>query len=417
MQFYLPNFEDLVDPEYDFEKDDYSPKRKRNGRFQHDQYAHEFFKEPIFDGMLVSKTVVTPSVERRIRTSGNVHHFFRLAEQVPVMGDCGAFSYWDKEKPPYTVAEILDYYEKLGFTYGVALDHLIFPTMSEAERDRRLKITLDNAQEFLRKRNDYGYKVIPVGIAQGWDADSRAASIRQLLDMGYSHLAIGGMARSKDQEIIQTLQAIHPILQEKQSVQMLHLFGVARLSLISDFIRYGVTSADSASPMRRAFLGTSQDNYWTVGEERYAAVRVPEVKEGGARKRGVDSTGEVVAKNGMTVIIMKEMEQEALRLLRDYDAGVAGLEETLTAVLAYDQLHGDKRKHETAYRRTLADKAWQKCSCPICKKWGIEVIIFRGNNRNRRRGFHNAYVFYQQFQGRVKSESSNAGVTQSKSIP
>lgn len=389
MQFYLPNFEDLVDPEYDFEKDDYAPKRRLNGRFHHDKYVHEFFKEPIFDGMLVSKTVVTPSVEQRISTSGNVHRFFRLQEQVPVMGDCGAFSYWDKEKPPYTVAEILDYYENLGFTYGLALDHLIFPAMSEAVRERRLKITLDNAQEFLRKRNDNNYKVIPVGIAQGWDADSRADSIRQLLDMGYSHLAIGGMARSKDQEIIKTLQAIYPILQEKQPVQMLHLFGVARLSLIPDFIRYGVTSADSASPMRRAFLGTSQDNYWTVGEERFAAIRVPEVKEGGARKRGVDSTSEVAARNGMTVKKMKEMEQRTLRLLRDYDAGIAEIEETLTAVLTYDQLHGDKRDHETTYRRTLTYKAWQQCGCPICEKWGIEVIIFRGNNRNRRRGFHN----------------------------
>ena len=28
MHFYLPNFEDMVDPDYDFETDSYSPKRK-----------------------------------------------------------------------------------------------------------------------------------------------------------------------------------------------------------------------------------------------------------------------------------------------------------------------------------------------------------------------------------------------------
>ena len=28
-------------------------------------------------------------------------------------------------------------------------------------------------------------------------------------------------------------------------------------------------------------------------------------------------------------------------------------------------------------------------------RWGVEVAIFRGNNRNRRRGFHNTHVFYQ----------------------
>jgi len=45
--------------------------------------------------------------------------------------------------------------------------------------------------------------------------------------------------------------------------------------------------------------------------------------------------------------------------------------------------------------RTLEDRPWEKCPCDICKRWGIEIVIFRGNNRNRRRGFHNTYVFYQ----------------------
>jgi hypothetical protein len=30
------------------------------------------------------------------------------------------------------------------------------------------------------------------------------------------------------------------------------------------------------------------------------------------------------------------------------------------------------------------------------------VIIFRGNNRNRRRGFHNVKVFYEQFKEAVR---------------
>ena len=103
--------------------------------------------------------------------------------------------------------------------------------------------------------------------------------------------------------------------------------------------------------------------------------------------------------------VKKILEQEVLRLLRAYDTGKGGTEETVMAVLNYDQLHGDKRDHEAAYRRTLKDKAWQQCGCPICEKWGIEVIVFRGNNRNRRRGFHNTYVFYQQFQQLVRNLS------------
>lgn len=49
------------------------------------------------------------------------------------------------------------------------------------------------------------------------------------------------------------------------------------------------------------------------------------------------------------------------------------------------------------YRKTLRSRPWDRCDCPICENLGIEVAIFRGNNRNRRRGFHNTYRFYQQF--------------------
>jgi hypothetical protein len=322
------------------------------------------------------------------------------------MGDCGAFSYRDEDDPSYTVDEILDYYETLGFTYGVALDHLIFPAMPDEEKSRRLKITLDNAQQFLERWRRLNYEVVPVGIAQGWDDRSRHDAIQQLITIGYEHLAIGGLARSSDQVIRETLEAIYPTLRQNQQVKMLHLFGVARLSLVPDLVRYGVTSADSASPIRRAFLGTSEDNYWTWDGTRYAAIRVPEVKENGPKKRGVSSTDEVVAKNEMTIASMKAMEQKALCLLRNYDNGKAELEETLANVLAYDRLHGDARKHEAAYRRTLEDRPWQKCGCEICTKWGIEVIIFRGNNRNRRRGFHNTCVFYRQFEELARSTAT-----------
>lgn len=49
------------------------------------------------------------------------------------------------------------------------------------------------------------------------------------------------------------------------------------------------------------------------------------------------------------------------------------------------------------YRKMLRSRPWDRCGCPICEELGIEVAIFRGNNRNRRRGFHNTYRFYQQF--------------------
>jgi hypothetical protein len=411
MQFYLPNFEDLVDPLYDFDNEQYSPDRK--DRFTHDHYAHEFFRdERIFDGMLISKTIINSKLEQRIRAEGGLHKFYRLDKKIPIMGDCGAFSYRNKKRPPYTVKDIINYYNGMGFTYGVALDHLIFPDMPEPKRLFRQKLTLQNATEFIRRYRKRKRKLnfIPVGIIQGWDTESRCDLALKLIKVGYTHLAIGGMARSKDKEIRETLEALHAVIPSHRKLQMLHLFGVARLSLVPDFIRYGVTSADSAAPLRRAFLGNSEDNYWTCSGIRYGAIRVPEAKTGGSKKRGVASTESIMLKNGVSLNDLKEKEQKVLQLLRAYDKDQAGLEETLQAVLEYDQLHGDERDHAKSYRRTLQDRPWKTCGCPICEDKGIEVIIFRGNNRNRRRGFHNVKVFYDQFRTAIQQHSHEQSV-------
>ena len=39
------------------------------------------------------------------------------------MGDCGAFGYINEKVPPYTTEEILDYYTRLDFDFGVSIDH------------------------------------------------------------------------------------------------------------------------------------------------------------------------------------------------------------------------------------------------------------------------------------------------------
>lgn len=57
----------------------------------------------------------------------------------------------------------------------------------------------------------------------------------------------------------------------------------------------------------------------------------------------------------------------------------------------------DEESYLSAYSETLRDRPWEECSCPICERMGIDVAIFRRNNRNRRRGFHNIYQFYQEF--------------------
>ncbi len=413
MKFYLPNFEDLVDPEYDFLKDHPSPNRR--DRWVHDKFAHEFFDEPIFDGMLISKASLTPAAERRILQAQGVHAFTRLDPTMPIMGDCGAFTYFLAEKPVYTSQQVIDYYRDFGFDYGVSLDHLAFVTVEMLEsalekgkikekwwqgkstpqiQAERFELTLQNAQEFMDLHNQQKPKFKPIGIAQGGTPDLYYEAVDGLVNMGYDYIALGGLVKSSDKEIIAILNKIQPLI--KDGIR-LHIFGVGRLSLVPHFVRLGVTSVDTAAPLRRAFLGSGEDNYWTADGQKYAAIRVPGTKSK-QRKRGVDTVKNVLERNNtLSAESLTELEQNALRSLRAYHKDEATLDETLETVLTYDRLYGIKRNYEKAYRRTLTDKPWQKCDCPICQDVGVEVIIFRKNNRNRRRGFHNVKVFYDQF--------------------
>jgi hypothetical protein len=84
----------------------------------------------------------------------------------------------------------------------------------------------------------------------------------------------------------------------------------------------------------------------------------------------------VLKRNGkLSAESLVELEQEALRLLRAYDTGEVPLDETMEAVLAYDRLYGDKRDHGAAYQRTLTDRPWQTCGCPICEAVGVDRLL------------------------------------------
>jgi hypothetical protein len=108
---------------------------------------------------------------------------------------------------------------------------------------------------------------------------------------------------------------------------------------------------------------------------------------------------------------LQKLEKGSLLALREYDRGIRSLDDTLPVLLEYDALLELPRdglvdpalqakrldKHREMYADLLIDKPWQHCDCVICKEVGVEVIIFRGNDRNRRRGFHNTFAFYHRF--------------------
>jgi hypothetical protein len=389
--YFIPEWDDLVDPDYDFESDIHSGGM---GDWSNEVYAHQLYSEPNYDGILVSKVIAEKSTKKKARINAlGVHRFLRVPPEFPVMGDCGAFGYIRAEVPPYTTEEILDYYTRLGFDYGVSIDHLIV-TATEAEKQLRYEVTIHNAEEFLLEHRKRGLRWEPVGAVQGWDPQSYAKAARQYVLMGYRYIGLGGLVRSGTPEILRILDEVHRVVPESVSI---HLFGLARLRVLIEFTDLGVRSVDSASFLRRAWMGTGQ-NYLTLSGDLYTAIRIPEAGKSFRAKR-------IVTEGRALDERVDKLEVSCIRALGDFDRGELSVETTLDVIEEYDRLiTPDRPDTRPLLRRTLEARPWKDCPCEICLRDGVQVIIFRGNNRNRRRGFHNTYVFYRLLQCALAGE-------------
>lgn len=411
MRFFFPDSQDQVDPSFDFVKETRAVHRVRQ---RDDKYAHEVFSQVPYTGILVSMaSVLGASGDRSRYTLAQRHRllrlgvreFFRLDRvksrgRLESIGDCGAFSYVKQEVPPYSVEEVHDFYADCGFDYGVSIDHVIldyseeYDTGKEVPEDhiRRQKITLELADEFLRHHKRRKGSYVPVGAAQGWSPKSYSHCVRELQKIGYRYIGLGGMVPLKTKDIIASLEAIQQV---KKPETQLHLFGVTRVKEVLNFKDLGVTSFDSTSPLRQAFKD-DKDNYYTL-DRTYSAIRVPQVESNLSLKRRI--AGGTVDQDQARIL-----EEACMKTLIAFDKGEAELEETLSILREYEQLFDGKRDRTEIYREVLEHKAWKNCGCDICEALGIHVIIFRGAERNRRRGFHNVFVFNRRLSREVAKE-------------
>lgn len=391
MKFYFPDSQDQVSPTYDFVHDEHSPLRVRQ---RDDRYAHEVLTVPAYNGLLVSKAIVDGSVRgvgkysmpqrQRLYRLG-VRGFFRLPDDVATLGDCGSFTYVNEPEPPYTVDEVLDFYEQCGFDAGVSIDHIILGFRRDLsdppdEWKERRRISLDFAEKFRETAEARGSALTVYGAAQGWDPASYADSVRQMQDMGYDHIALGGMVPLKTTDILACLFAIDRI---RNPETRLHLLGITRVDAMGEFESLGVTSFDSTSAFRQSFMD-EHDNYHTL-ERTYAAIKVPQVDGNVSLKRAILS-GRVSQRDAIAA------EKCSLLTLRAFDRGECSVDEALDAVIAYEDVVGVKKSYRDQYTETLTDAPWRRCQCGLCEKHGVEMAIFRASERNKRRGFHNLSV-------------------------
>jgi hypothetical protein len=229
-----------------------------------------------------------------------------------------------------------------------------------------------------------------MGVAQGWSPDSYADSVSKLQKMGYDYIAMGGLVPLKTLEILQVMERVSEV---RKKTTRFHLLGVTRLEKIFDFSNYGAVSFDSTAPLLQAFK--SEKNNYQTAKENFIALRIPQV-DGNAKLKARILAGEV----NQTAAI--KLERSSLAALRAYATTDVPLDETLKMLMDYtvmfdESIQGSAMKikaREQQYRHTLTKRPWETCPCDICKEIGHDVIVFRGAERNRRRGFHNLDTFY-----------------------
>jgi hypothetical protein len=414
MKFFFPDSQDMVDPSFDFVAETSAEFRIRQ---QDDLYAHEVFAKPPFDGVLVSMGIVesiggsgtgryTMAQRHRLRRVG-AREFFRIsnsptASKLKMMGDCGAFSYVQEPEPPFTTDEVVDFYVDCGFDFGISVDHVILgfkpeydsglPGMDLVPPDwiNRQDITHRRAHEFLKICSSRRVRFEPVGVAHGWSPTSYASSFAQIQKEGFQVIALGGLVPLKTPEILSILESVSEV--RKPSTQI-HLLGISRVNHVLEFADLGVTSFDSTSPLRQAFKD-ERDNYYTP-DRTYSAIRIPQVAANPKLSRRIRA-GEVDQTEAL------RLERACLDGMAAFDQGSATIDEVLQPLKDYESIYDGKRTRVDSYREVLQAKPWDECPCDVCKNLRYHVILFRGAERNRRRGFHNIYVTNQRLKRTLK---------------
>ncbi len=416
MKYFLPDSQDLVDPSFDFERETRSIDRMRQ---RDDQYAHEVFSTPAYDGVLVSKGIVdgggagattryTIAQRQRLLRLG-AREFFRLegehSKTMPVMGDCGAFTYFREKTPPFTVDAVLDFYTNCEFDLGISVDHVILdfdarwddPSIKggpPAEWVERQQLTLELADEFLTKHRKAKLRFEPLGVAQGWSPASYAHSVEVLQKIGYEYIAVGGMVPLRTPQVMASLERIAGV---RRPATKLHLLGITRLENVERFQEYGVASLDSTSPLRQAFKD-DKDNYYTL-DRTYTAIRIPQIDANPSLLRRIKS-------GAIRQEVARKHELASLKAMREFDAGRLSVSDTVDVLRAYELVFDSEHDHSDVYREVLEARPWAQCACDVCKSLSYHVILFRGAERNRRRGFHNIWTFYRRLQRELGTPGS-----------
>jgi hypothetical protein len=427
MKFYIPEWDDTVDPGYDFKNEESSTAHNESSR--NDHYMWEILEEEKipFDGVLVSlmNIISNNSKFEDIKDAGGLRDYLRLPQDFPILGDCGAWGYIRDEVPAFKATEVFNHYIDLGVQEAVTVDHLVLPqirrngVMTPVDVQKRMDITYRNGVDGFTYWKDHYQEDFELLVAvQGLEPDDYIDMLKKYEEHGITTYALGGLAKKPTSTLKKIITQLESYLDDYQpDIERLHFFGLGRIKLFhyfSDLEEYGIeVSFDTASWLRQAWLKGSYFLLEMDKLQKYSAIRVPFTESSRSSFKGKRSLTD-----SAEMEVLGELEKNTMKMLRKYDEDPTKLNTALDNLLKYDEsvLHELRKAYEVnyderseekitrlerryrdlekEYLRTLKNRPWEKCDCTICRNHGIEVAIFRGNDRNRRRGFHNTYVMY-----------------------
>ena len=127
-----------------------------------------------------------------------------------------------------------------------------------------------------------------------------------------------------------------------------------------------------------------KDNYYTP-DGTYTAIRVPQV-DGNPTLRKKILAGAIDQRRALA------LEKKCMQGLKEFEKDAISVDSVVDHLREYEALWHGEKDDSPRYRETLTDAPWRNCPCGVCKQLGIHVLIFRGAERNRRRGFHNLHA-------------------------
>lgn len=404
--YFLPDWDDFLDVDYNFDNDTFSSESRAHRNEVH--MIKLFQPQRLCDGVLVSlaQNLGSKGLLRRVPLDDpyllkprSVRDHFGLAHDQWAFGDCGAFSYVKEDLPSISVEQAVSVYDLYEFDMGASVDHIPVEEIATPdgkrrltpdERKRRVRLTRENADAFLSLWRERGCSFTPVGVIQGLDAKSYGKQLLEYLDMGYRHIALGGLVPRTDEEIHEIVAEVSGTGSLCKTRPWIHLLGVFRPKLQDFFRRKGINSFDSATYFRKAWLRSDQ-NYLGADGKWYAAIRVPPTSDPRTLLR--------LKHSGLRESTIKERERGVMKALRAYAKRRIGHEACLKAVLGYDRLlnRGEYSNSDmrALYKITLKARPWEDCPCTVCRGIGINALVFRGCNRNKRRGAHNTLRLFE----------------------